>query len=144
MSSKLGSGWLADRFDRHKVFMGCLALMLVGVGGLSTMNGGVWVWSSVALVGLGWGGLFTLYNMLTVNNFGLKAIGKINGTVSSMEAFGGGLGIWLTGVLFDRYGSYQMPFLVLLGCVALGLAVGTQIKSELPEDRIREPATSVT
>jgi MFS family permease len=137
MSSKLGSGWLADRFDRHKVFMACLALMLVGVGGLSTMNGGMWVWSSVALVGLGWGGLFTLYNMLTVNNFGLKAIGKINGSVSSMEAFGGGLGIWLTGVLFDVSGSYQVPFLVLLGCVALGLAIGTQIRSELPEDRLR-------
>jgi MFS family permease len=137
MSSKLGSGWLADRFDRHKVFMACLALMLVGVGGLSTMNGGMWVWSSVALVGLGWGGLFTLYNMLTVNNFGLKAIGKINGSVSSMEAFGGGLGIWLTGVLFDVFGSYQVPFLVLLACVALGLAIGTQIRSELPEDRLR-------
>ena len=142
MSSKLGSGWLADRFDRHKVFMGCLALMLVGVGGLSTMNGGVWVWSSVALVGLGWGGLFTLYNMLTVNNFGLKAIGKINGTVSSMEAFGGGLGIWLTGVLFDVAGSYQVPFLVLLACVALGLAIGTQIRSELPEDRLRRMAAA--
>lgn len=142
MSSKLGSGWLADRFDRHKVFMACLALMLVGVGGLSTMNGGMWVWSSVALVGLGWGGLFTLYNMLTVNNFGLKAIGKINGSVSSMEAFGGGLGIWLTGVLFDVFGSYQVPFLVLLACVALGLAIGTQIRSELPEDRLRRIAAA--
>jgi MFS family permease len=140
MLSKLGSGWLADRFDRHKVFMGCLVLMLVGVGGLSTMNGGAWVWSSVALVGLGWGGLFTLYNMLTVNNFGLKAIGKINGSVSSMEAFGGGLGIWLTGVLFDVSGSYQVPFLVLLACVALGLAIGTQIRSELPEERLRRMA----
>jgi len=144
MGSKLGSGWLADRFDRHKVFMGCLALMLVGVAGLSTMKAGAWVWSSVALVGLGWGGLFTLYNMLTVNNFGLKAIGKINGTVSSMESFGGGLGIWLTGVLFDRYGSYEVPFLVLLGCVALGLVIGTQIRSELPEDRLKRQAAAGT
>ncbi len=142
MLSKLGSGWLADRFDRHKVFMGCLAVMLTGVGGLSTLKGGAWVWSSVALVGLGWGGLFTLYNMLTVNNFGLKSIGKINGTVSSMESFGGGLGIWLTGALFDVSGSYQVPFLVLLGCVAIGLAIGTQIKSELPEDRLRRLAAT--
>jgi MFS family permease len=142
MLSKLGSGWLADRFDRHKVFMACLALMLVGVGGLSTMNGGAWVWSSVAFVGLGWGGLFTLYNMLTVNNFGLKSIGKINGTVSSMESFGGGLGIWITVVLFDVSGSYRVPFLVLLGCVALGLVIGTQIRSELPEERLRRMAAA--
>jgi cyanate permease len=140
MSSKLGSGWLADRFDRHKVFMGCLVIMLAGVGGLSTMRAGAWVWGSVVLIGLGWGGLFTLYNMLTVNNFGLKAIGKINGTVSSMESFGGGLGIWLTGVFFDLYGSYRMPFLVLFAGIALGLVIGTQIRSELPEDRMLRAA----
>jgi cyanate permease len=62
--------------------------------------------------------------------------------VSSMEAFGGGLGIWLTGVLFDVSGSYRVPFLVLLGCVALGLAIGTQIRSELPEDRLRRIAAA--
>ncbi len=142
MASKLGSGWLADRIDRHKVFMGCLVIMLAGVACLATLKAGAWVWTAVVLVAAGWGGLFTLYNMLTVNNFGLKAIGKINGSISSMESFGGGLGIWMTGKLFDDFGSYQVPFLVLLGCVTLGLVIGTQIRSELPEDRLkRMPAT---
>jgi MFS family permease len=140
MVSKLGSGWLADRIDRHKVFMGCLFIMLAGVACLATLKAGAWVWTAVVLIAAGWGGLFTLYNMLTVNNFGLKAIGKINGSVSSMESFGGGLGIWLTGKLFDDFGSYQVPFLVLLGCVAVGLLIGTQIRSELPEDRLKRMA----
>lgn len=142
MFGKLASGWLADRLDRHRVFMGCLALMLAGVAGLATMKSGAWVWASVTVIGLGWGGLFTLYNMLTVSNFGLKAIGKINGSVSSMESFGGGLGIWMTGRLFDAYGSYEVPFLVLVGCVAAGLVIGTQIRSELPEDRLRRMAAA--
>jgi MFS family permease len=142
MASKLGSGWLADRIDRHKVFMGCLVIMLAGVACLATLKAGAWVWTAVVLVAAGWGGLFTLYNMLTVNNFGLKAIGKINGSVSSMESFGGGLGIWLTGKLFDDFGSYQVPFLVLLGCVAAGLLIGTQIRSELPEDRLKRVAAA--
>jgi MFS family permease len=142
MLSKLGSGWLADRIDRHKVFMGCLVIMLAGVACLATLKAGAWVWTAVVLIAAGWGGLFTLYNMLTVNNFGLKAIGKINGSISSMESFGGGLGIWLTGKLFDDFGSYQVPFLVLLGCVALGLLIGTQIRSELPEDRLKRMSTA--
>jgi MFS family permease len=142
MIGKLGSGWLADRLDRHKVFMGCLVLMLVGVAGLASMKPGAWTWGSVTVIGLGWGGLFTLYNMLTVSNFGLKSIGKINGAVSSMESFGGGLGIWLTGRLFDVWGSYEVPFLVLLGCVVGGLVIGTQIRSELPEDRQRRMAAA--
>lgn len=142
MLSKLSSGWLADRFDRHKVFMGCLVVMLAGVACLATLKGGAWVWTAIALIAAGWGGLFTLYNMLIVSNFGLKAMGKINGTVSSMESFGGGLGIWLTGKFFDMSGSYQMPFLVILGCVVMGLVIGTQIKSELPEDRLKRLAAA--
>jgi MFS family permease len=137
MLSKLGSGWLADRLDRHRVFMGCLGVMLAGVACLATLRGGAWVWTSIVLIAAGWGGLFTLYNMLTVSNFGLKSIGKINGSISSLESFGGGLGIWLTGKFFDMYGSYQVPFLVLLGCVLIGLVIGTQIRSELPEERLR-------
>jgi MFS family permease len=142
MLSKLGSGWLADRLDRHRVFMGCLGVMLAGVACLATLRGGAWVWTSIVLIAAGWGGLFTLYNMLTVSNFGLKSIGKINGSISSLESFGGGLGIWLTGKFFDMYGSYQVPFLVLLGCVVAGLVIGTQIRSELPEERLRRLAAA--
>jgi cyanate permease len=116
--------------------------MLAGVACLATLRGGTWVWTAIVLIALGWGGLFTLYNMLTVTNFGLKSIGKINGSISSMESFGGGLGIWLTGKLFDDYGSYQVPFMVLLVCVVVGLVIGTQIRSELPEDRLKRLAVA--
>ncbi|MBP6514995.1 MAG: MFS transporter [Steroidobacteraceae bacterium] len=131
MAGKLGSGWLADRFDRHRVFMVNIALMFVGVAGLATLRGGWFVWACVFVIGLGWGGLFTLYNMLTVNNFGLKAIGRINGAVSTLEALGGGLGIWLTGRLYDQYGSYGVPFTVLACCVFGGLVIGALIRNEL-------------
>jgi cyanate permease len=86
---------------------------------------------SIAVIGLGWGGLFTLYNMLAVSNFGLKSAGKIGGVISLMESLGGGLGIWLTGVLYDRTDSYSQAFLLILGLVFAGLLLGTQIRSEV-------------
>jgi len=104
--------------------------MLVGVAGLATLRKDL-VLPSIAIVGLGWGGLFTLYNMLAVSNFGLRAAGKIGGVISLMESLGGGLGIWLTGVLYDRYDSYQQAFSLILGLVLLGLLLGTQIRSEV-------------
>ena len=106
--------------------------MLVGVAGLATLRRDL-VLPAIAVVGLGWGGLFTLYNMLAVNNFGLRAAGKIGGVISLMESMGGGLGIWLTGVLYDRSASYQSAFLLILGLVATGLLLGTQIRSEVRE-----------
>jgi MFS family permease len=128
--AKLVNGALADRIDRHRVFLGCIAIMLLGVAGLATLRADL-VIPSIAVVGLGWGGLFTLYNMLTVNNFGLRAAGRIGGVVSFMEALGGGLGIWLTGVLYDRHGNYGAAFTTIVVLVALGLVAGTQIRSEV-------------
>ncbi len=132
LTGKLVNGALADRIDRHKVFRVCQVIMLVGVALLATMRKDL-VLVAVCIIGLGWGGLFTLYNMLAVNNFGLRAAGKIGGVISLMESLGGGLGIWLTGVLYDRTDSYQQAFLLILGLVVAGLLVGTQIRSEVRE-----------
>ena len=137
--AKLVNGALADRIDRHKVFLACLVIMLIGVIGLATLRADI-VIPSIAIVGLGWGGLFTLYNMLVVNNFGLRAAGKIGGMVSFMESLGGGLGIWLTGVMFDRYGDYGVAFTTIAVLVGLGLLFGTQIRDEVAR---WQPARSV-
>ncbi len=130
LTGKLVNGALADRIDRHKVFLGCQVIMLVGVALLAT-QGKEMVLVAIAIIGLGWGGLFTLYNMLAVNNFGLRSAGKIGGIISLMESLGGGLGIWLTGVLYDRSDSYQSAFSLILGLVFVGLLLGTQIRSEV-------------
>jgi cyanate permease len=112
------------------VFLACQAIMLAGVAGLATMRAGL-VLPSIAVLGLGWGGLFTLYNMLAVSNFGLREAGRIGGAISLMESLGGGLGIWLTGVLYDRSGSYGGPFLLIAGLVSAGLLLATQVRSEV-------------
>jgi len=132
MFAKLANGAIADRIDRHKVFMACLVIMFIGLVGLASMKR-EWVTISAIVIGLGWGGLFTLYNMLAVNNFGLREIGRINGSISFMESIGVGLGSWITGKLFDEFGSYQVPFAGLACALALSIVIGTQIKSEVDE-----------
>jgi sugar phosphate permease len=132
MVAKLANGAIADRIDRHKVFMTCLVIMFIGLLGLASMKR-EWVVISAVVIGLGWGGLFTLYNMLAVNNFGLREIGRINGSISFMESIGVGLGSWITGKLFDVFGSYQVPFIGLAVALFLSILIGTQIRSEVDE-----------
>jgi cyanate permease len=98
-----------------------------------------YVVASAVIIGLGWGGLFTLYNMLAVNNFGLREIGRINGAISLMESVGVGLGSWITGLMFDAYGSYQNAFIMLACALAVSLLIGTQIKSEVDERQLAAP-----
>jgi nitrate/nitrite transporter NarK len=134
MAFKLTSGAVADIVDRHKVFTGCFAIMLLGVIGLASMREDL-LYAATVTVAVGWGGLFTLYNMLAVSNFGLREIGRINGAISFTEAIGAGLGSWITGKLFDQTGSYQVPFIVLAVMVFVAVIMSRFVRSEV-DDRM--------
>ena len=130
-ASKLAAGALADRIDRHIVFLGGLIIMLVGVIALATMRADLLTFA-VVVIGLGWGSLYTLYNMLAVNIFGLREFGRISGGITFFEAAGTGLGSWVTGSLFDRYGDYRIAFATIAVMVALSLLIGTQTRRPAP------------
>lgn len=132
MIAKFAIGALADKVDRHRVFTVCQVIMLAGVIGLATMKR-EWVFPAAIIIGIGWGGLFTLYNMLAVNNFGLREIGRINGTISLLESVGVGIGSWAAGRLFDIYGNYQVAFQMIAASVFVAIIIGTQIRSEVDE-----------
>ena len=129
-------GFLADRLPHKAVFLGNLVVMLVGAVMLAIVDPAT-MWYAVVLVGLGWGGLYTLLQLLCVESFGLKAVGAVLGTISIVDAIGGGLGIWLTGVMFDQTGSYDLGFGVIAGLVGVALlaafAVDTRRDVELNE-----------
>jgi len=129
---KFGFGYLADKIQHKKVFYGNLLVMLAGAILLATVKVQLF-WIAVVLFGLGWGGLYTMLQLLTVECFGLKATGKILGTITVLDAIGGGLGIWLTGLLYDKTGSYQVPFAVLVFLILLAMAAATQVRREVPE-----------
>ncbi len=129
---KFGFGYLADKLQHKKVFYGNLLVMLTGAILLATVKVQLF-WIAVVLFGLGWGGLYTMLQLLTVECFGLKATGKILGTITVLDAIGGGLGIWLTGLLYDKTGSYQVPFTVLVFLIVLAMLAATQVRREVPE-----------
>ncbi len=127
-------GYLADILDRKMVFVGNVAVMLLGSLCLSSMNPALF-WPFVILFGFGWGGLYTLLQLLTMDSFGLKAGGKILGTITVLDAFGGGLGPWVSGVLFDKTGNYQASFLVVSGLIAVALLIALTLRIPAPEGR---------
>jgi len=121
-------GYLADALNRKTVFVANVAVMLAGSACLSSMNPSLF-WPFVILFGFGWGGLYTMLQLLTMDCFGLKAGGKILGTITVLDALGGGLGPWVTGVLFDRTKSYQAGFTVITGLVLLALVLAATINT---------------
>jgi len=134
LTGKFLFGYLADLFDHKLVLLVNLGIMFAGSLALASMNTGLF-WPFVICFGLGWGGIYTLLQLLTMDAFGLKAAGRVLGTRTVIDAFGGGLGPWVTGWLFDRTGSYQVPFLLVSGLILVTLISSTTL-------RIRTPAVT--
>jgi MFS family permease len=133
-------GWLCDVFDNKLVMMFNLAVMLAGAVCLATVQASL-LWPAVVLFGAGWGGLYTLLQVMTVDLFGLRAAGRILGTISVLDAMGGGLGPFITGLLFDRTGSYQAPFTMIAGLTLLALAATATLRPVAPRaDSVPPPA----
>ncbi|MBI2221988.1 MAG: MFS transporter [Acidobacteria bacterium] len=141
MIGKFLFGMLADLYDKQRVLQVNLLVMWIGGLALASMSPGA-VWFAIALFGLGWGGIYTLLQVITMTAFGLAAGGKILGTITVLDAIGGGLGIWLTGLLYDRTGSYASAFAIVAGLITLAAGASTLVNVGLGADG--RPAISET
>jgi MFS family permease len=126
LAGKFVFGFLADAYDKKRVLQINLAVMWTGSVLLASMHPAA-VWPAILLFGFGWGGIYTLLQVLCMSAFGLRAGGKILGTITVLDAIGGGLGIWLTGLLYDRTGSYAVPFGIVAALVTCALFVSTTV-----------------
>lgn len=118
---KVLSGKMAEVVGRKKVLLTGVAVMFSGsifIVLALFFKDPIYIWVGLALYGTGWGGLYTLIQLLTADLFGLIALGKIMGVINILDTFGGGLGPYMTGILYDITQSYLLPF-SLISCLLL-------------------------
>ncbi len=128
--SKFLFGFLSDILSPKLVFRSNVALMVIGLVLMATQNRD-FLWAGIAITGFGWGGLYTLIQYQAVNNFGVTHTGKILGTITMLDAIAGGVGIWLTGVMFDKFGSYNNAFWVFVVLMAAAFFASFLVKREI-------------
>ena len=128
---KVISGKLAEMIGRKKVLVGGVAMMLLGstllVSAIFYKNP-LLIWIGLSLYGTGWGGLYTLIQLLVADLFGLIAIGKIMGVINIIDTIGGGLGPIITAVIYDSTQNYLTPFLVICGLLTVALISSSMLK----------------
>jgi MFS family permease len=113
---KLVSGYLAESFGRKRVLLIGLLMMFIGIAamvGAIVAPNGILVWGGLVLFGFGWGGIYTLIQVLAADLFGMLALGKILGAINILDTFGGAAGPVVTGILVDKTQSYLQPFMVV-------------------------------
>lgn len=132
-------GVIADAVGPRRVFYLNIAVMLAGAVALASMRAEI-VWGAVIAFGLGWGGVYTVLQLSAINCFGLKSAGKILGTITVLDAIGGGLGIWLTGEMYTRQESYQMAFGIFCALICVALLAITQVQYPKKGAAVSTPA----
>ncbi|MEH6590965.1 MAG: MFS transporter [Halioglobus sp.] len=120
LAGKFVFGVVSDMFGGRRVLYGNVLVMLAGSVLLARMNPDH-IWLAVTAFGLGWGGAYTLLQLSLMNTFGVRDAGKILGVITILDAIGGGLGIWVTGLIYDATGSYEVPFTIFCGLIVFAL-----------------------
>lgn len=127
---KLLISLFTDYINPNLVFSMCCLGMVLGSFGLSTMNTS-YVLGSIIIMAISWGGIYSLYNLIIIKIFGLKAAGKINGTISMFEGGGALLGPFLMGYIFACYHTYQVGFFINAGLMVMVFFFSLKFKSYL-------------
>jgi MFS family permease len=124
-------GWLADLFPRKYVMI--LIYLLVG-GSIPLLlmpdfPGRLYVFA--VLFGLGLGGDYMIIPLMAGDLFGVRTLGRVMGIVLVADGIAEATMPMLVGGMFDKFGTYQYGFIILIG-LAL---IGTLVISWLPKRR---------
>ena len=132
------AGIIADIYSRKNVlgtiyFIRFLAYLALVAPGFALMIWGfqippaIGIWSFAVLAGMSWLATPPLTSSLTADIYGVRNIGTLNGLSTMSHQIGGALSVYLAGVLYDRFGAYEIPFaiagLFLLGATLASYAV---------------------
>jgi len=116
---QIALGWLSDRIGREWVwtvgalgFAICYATLLL-LAASPTMP---LLYVMVIAQGMLGYGLTSVVGAIPAEIFQGRHYGSIFGTLMLSSIAGGAVGPWLTGVLYDRTGSYTLPFWIAIAC----------------------------
>lgn len=114
---KVVLGHLSDRLGREKPFLLGVGLLILGISVLILLNqfssqGPVFLFA--VSFAFGYGGVAALFPSLAGDLFAGSRFASIFGWVEMALAFGGALGSWMGGYIFDLTSSYTFPFLMAI------------------------------
>lgn len=126
IAGKFLFGLLCDRFPTRSVIIVCCGVMFTATLMLTGFIAPATIYVFLIPFALGYGGTFVLIQLITVEMFGLRDIGKILGALTLVETFGGFAGSVITGRLAALgRGDYTTAFYGVT--VAAGLAFAATI-----------------
>jgi sugar phosphate permease len=144
---RLGSGWLADRLDTKRVYLGFLVLMAGGMVFFAyVLPGRLWLLVPfVIFYGLGWAGNATLRPVLLRKYFHSGKFGTILGIADAAMMLGQ-IGVPVAGWVYDTWNDYRGIWLIYAGVIIAGIILLLTTPNSLTNSgsKTAKPATETT
>ena len=117
---RLALGAVIERLSKRWVTVGLMVAQAAATAGLLVARGNlVLVYLAVLAFGLGMGCAIMLQSLLVSDMFGITSFGEIYGATMLAATAGMAAGPWLSGYLYERFGSYEVAFIVFAGIALL-------------------------
>lgn len=136
VAGRLSVGSWVDHFGGRLTLLTCLSTLSVSLIALRLVSTPLALYPVGLIYGLSHGGLFTAVSPAVAEYFGMKSHGSIFGTIVFFGTLSGAAGPMIAGVVFDRFGSYDLAFTCLAGLALTGLVLSWMLpKSQASESR---------
>ncbi|NQS91946.1 MAG: MFS transporter, partial [Chloroflexi bacterium] len=108
-------GSAANRGPLQVLLMLSMACLAAGVGVLSIANTAWLAHLYAVLIGFSTGLIVLVGGTLIARYFGRKHLGKLRGSVLTAQVAASSLGPFITGVIYDLSGSFQISLWIFVG-----------------------------
>ncbi len=112
----IAAGTWSDRFSPVSATVICFVIRTVIFAMVLISKDLVAVTAFAVLFGFTYWITAPLTVVFVRNAFGVRNLGALSGLITMVHHMCGGIGAWTGAVMFDADGSYDMPFMIMLGC----------------------------
>ena len=133
-------GSLSDRVER-RLLLGCVYLVRGSAFLLLIILPGQWaLWGFALAGGASWLATVPLTTGLAADVYGLKHMGSLVGLINLAHQIGGALAVYLFGLVFDVWGTYDPAFAAGVICLVAAGVLSLTIRERRYSIRYAQPA----
>jgi MFS family permease len=118
---RLALGAVGEGIGTRNAMRMMLLVQALSMLWLAVSKGPWMLWMFSFLFGFSYGGLASMFPLVTSEYFGVAAMGSIFGLILLGATLGGTVGPWLAGFIFDLAGQYYYGFLA--GMISMGMGL---------------------
>lgn len=120
---RLVLGGIGEWIETRKMLLLLLIFQSTSMIWLSESNRPWMIWTFVFSFGFSYGGIASLFPIITIQYFGILAMGSIFGLILLGATIGGVTGPFLAGLIFDYTNEYYWGFIIGAGSMAIGAVI---------------------